>query len=201
MRAWSREHTRAGRRVGLVPTMGFLHEGHLRLIDRARDASDQVVVSVFVNPLQFGPGEDFGRYPRDLPRDRSLAEGRGADCLFVPGPEAVYPEPPVIRLLPGAMGDHLCGPWRPGHFAGVLTVVAKLFALAQPARAYFGRKDFQQATLVRRLVHDLNHRLRRRTDTADECRTPLPQPFVERLACRRDVAGVDHRAGDPWASN
>ncbi|MBI2615900.1 MAG: pantoate--beta-alanine ligase [Gemmatimonadetes bacterium] len=156
MRAWSRDRRGAARRVGLVPTMGYLHEGHLRLIDRARRASDDVVVSVFVNPLQFGPAEDFGRYPRDLPRDRSLASARGTDCLFVPGPEAVYPEQPIVRVLPGSLGDHLCGPWRPGHFEGVLTVVAKLFHLVEPDLAVFGRKDAQQAALIRRMVSDLD---------------------------------------------
>jgi len=156
MRAWSRDRRRAARRVGFVPTMGYLHEGHLRLIDRARRASDDVVVSVFVNPLQFGPAEDFSRYPRDLPRDRSLASARRTDCLFVPAPPAVYPELPVVRVLPGSLGDHLCGPWRPGHFEGVLTVVAKLFHLVEPDVAVFGRKDAQQALMIRRMVADLD---------------------------------------------
>ncbi len=156
MRAWSQERKRAGRRVGFVPTMGYLHEGHLRLIDRARGLCDDVVVSVFVNPLQFGPAEDFGRYPRDLPRDRSLASARGTDCLFIPGPEAVYPHQPVVRVLPGTLGNHLCGPWRPGHFEGVLTVVAKLFHLVEPDLAVFGRKDAQQAVIIRRMVSDLD---------------------------------------------
>jgi len=156
MRAWSRDRRAAARRVGLVPTMGYLHEGHLRLIDRARRVSDDVVVSVFVNPLQFAPTEDFGRYPRDLPRDRSLVSARGAECLFVPGPDAVYPQQPVVRLLPGSLGDHLCGPWRPGHFAGVLTVVAKLFHLVEPDVTVFGRKDAQQAVIIRRMVSDLD---------------------------------------------
>ena len=156
MRAWSREHRGAGRCLGFVPTMGYLHEGHLRLIDRARRVSDDVVVSVFVNPLQFGPAEDFGRYPRDLPRDRSAAAGRGTDCLFVPPPDQVYPEEPVVRVVPGSLGDHLCGPWRPGHFEGVLTVVAKLFHVVEPDVAMFGRKDAQQASMIRRMVADLD---------------------------------------------
>lgn len=156
MRAWSRERRRAGRRVGLVPTMGYLHEGHLRLIDRARGRCDDVVVSVFVNPLQFGPAEDFGRYPRDVPRDRTLAAGRGTDCLFVPSADAVYPQQPAVRLSPGTLGEHLCGPWRPGHFEGVLTVVAKLFHLVEPDVAVFGRKDAQQAAIIRRMVSDLD---------------------------------------------
>lgn len=156
MRAWSRDRRRAARRVGLVPTMGYLHEGHLRLIDRGHSRADDVVVSVFVNPLQFGPAEDFGRYPRDLARDRSLAAARGVDCLFVPGIEAVYPQQPIVQVLPGSLGDHLCGPWRPGHFEGVLIVVAKLFHLVEPDVAVFGRKDAQQAILVRRMVSDLS---------------------------------------------
>lgn len=156
MRAWSRDRRRAGRRVGFVPTMGYLHEGHLRLVDRARQVTDEVVVSVFVNPLQFGPSEDFGRYPRDLGRDRSLLAARGADCLFAPGVDAVYARQPAVQVLPGSLGDHLCGPWRPGHFAGVLTVVAKLFHLVEPDVAVFGRKDAQQAVIIRRMVSDLD---------------------------------------------
>ena len=156
MREWSRERKHTGRRIGFVPTMGFLHEGHLRLIDRARGASHEVVVSVFVNPLQFGPAEDLGRYPRDVPRDRSLATARGTDCLFIPSPNLVYPQQPAIRLLPGTLGEHLCGPRRPGHFEGVLTVVAKLFHLVEPDVAVFGRKDAQQATIIRRMVSDLD---------------------------------------------
>jgi len=136
--------------------MGYLHEGHLRLVDRARQVADEVVVSVFVNPLQFGPSEDFARYPRDLERDRSLLSARGADCLFVPGVDALYPRQPVVRVLPGSLGDHLCGPWRPGHFEGVLTVVAKLFHVAEPDVAIFGRKDAQQAVIIRRMVSDLD---------------------------------------------
>ena len=156
MRAWSRAEHARGRRIGLVPTMGFLHEGHLRLVDRAAERADRVVVSVFVNPLQFGPREDFARYPRDLERDRRLARERGAHCLFVPDTTALYPEDPLIRLNPGPMADSLEGAARPGHFAGVLTVVAKLFHIVEPDLAMFGRKDFQQAVLVRRMAADLD---------------------------------------------
>lgn len=155
VRAWSRERRRQGRRIGFVPTMGFLHEGHLWLMDRARRLADDLVVSVFVNPLQFGPTEDFARYPRDLARDRKLAGSRGTACLFAPSTAAMYPEEPVVRILPGALGDHLCGPWRPGHFEGVLTVVAKLFHAVEPDVAVFGRKDAQQAIMVRRMAADL----------------------------------------------
>lgn len=156
MRAWSRTQRAAGRRIGFVPTMGYLHEGHLRLIDAARRRADVVVVSVFVNPAQFGPHEDFARYPRDPEHDRAHAAARGTDCLFLPATEEIYPRPPVISLSPGALADHLCGPFRPGHFAGVLLVVAKLFNVVEPDLAVFGRKDAQQAIMLRRLADDLS---------------------------------------------
>jgi len=156
MRAWSRAERARSRKLGFVPTMGFLHEGHLRLVDRAKALADRVVVSIFVNPLQFGPHEDFARYPRDLARDRQRADERGVDCLFVPDAKDMYPGEPVGRVVAGAIGDTLEGAARPGHFAGVLTVVAKLFHLVEPDVAVFGRKDFQQATLVRRMTADLD---------------------------------------------
>jgi len=156
MRSWSRAERSRRHTIGFVPTMGYLHEGHLRLVDRARELADRVVVSIFVNPLQFGPSEDLARYPRDLPRDRQLAEARGADCLFVPDEATMYPGEPLVRVLPGAVADTLEGAARPGHFAGVLTVVAKLFHIVEPDVAVFGRKDFQQAMLVKRLVRDLD---------------------------------------------
>ena len=156
MRAWSRATRRAGARLAFVPTMGSLHEGHLRLVDRARECADRVAVSIFVNPLQFGPQEDFASYPRDLERDRALAAARGADALFAPGPEAMYPVAPLVRVAAGPMAEAFEGAVRPGHFAGVLTVVAKLFHTVEPDVAVFGRKDFQQAMLVRRMVTDLD---------------------------------------------
>jgi pantoate--beta-alanine ligase len=156
MRAWSRAKRAAGRRVGFVPTMGYLHEGHLRLIDRARALSDATVVSIFVNPLQFGPAEDLARYPRDLPRDRALALARGTECLFVPTATEMYAHPALVRVTPGPLADHLCGARRPGHFEGVLTVVAKLLHIVEPDLAVFGRKDAQQARLIRRMVSDLS---------------------------------------------
>jgi len=156
MRAWSRAERARGRRIGFVPTMGFLHEGHLRLVDRARERADRVVMSIFVNPLQFGAEEDFATYPRDVDRDTQLASERGVDCLFLPDAKAMYPADPVVRVHAGPMADGLEGAARPGHFAGVLTVVAKLFHLVEPDIAVFGRKDFQQAMLVRRMVDDLN---------------------------------------------
>jgi pantoate--beta-alanine ligase len=136
--------------------MGYLHEGHLRLVDRARELAERVVVSIFVNPLQFGPHEDLARYPRDLPRDRKRAEERGVDCLFVPEAAAMYPAEPLARVVPGPIADTLEGTARPGHFTGVLTVVSKLFHIVEPDVAVFGRKDFQQAMLVKRLVQDLD---------------------------------------------
>jgi pantoate--beta-alanine ligase len=160
LRSWRRQQREEGRRVGLVPTMGALHEGHLALVDRARDLSDRVVMSVFVNPLQFGPGEDFARYPRNLERDSALAEARGVDLLFVPTVEALYPEGAETRVVPGSAAGKWEGAVRPGHFAGVLTVVAKLFNLVQPDVAVFGQKDIQQVTLVRRMVEDLDFPLR-----------------------------------------
>ena len=156
MRAWSRAERMRGLRIGFVPTMGFLHEGHLRLVDRAKEQADRVVLSIFVNPLQFGPREDFAAYPRDLERDRSLAKERGVDCLFVPMPDSMYPTEPLVRVHPGPMADTLEGAVRPGHFVGVLTVVAKLLHMVEPDVAVFGRKDFQQAMLVRRMVADLD---------------------------------------------
>ncbi|PYP47051.1 MAG: pantoate--beta-alanine ligase [Gemmatimonadetes bacterium] len=156
MREWSRAERARGGRIGFVPTMGFLHEGHLRLVDRAKQRADRVAISIFVNPLQFGPTEDLAQYPRDLARDRTLAAEREVDCLFIPDTAAMYPTEPLVRVSPGPMADALEGAARPGHFAGVLTVVAKLFHIVEPDVAVFGRKDFQQAMLVRRLAADLD---------------------------------------------
>lgn len=156
LRRWVRAERSAGRRVALVPTMGYLHEGHLRLVDEARRRAEAVLVSIFVNPLQFGPTEDLARYPRDLPRDRHLAKARGVDALFVPAEAVMYPPGSEIRVVPGPTAARWEGAARPGHFEGVLTVVAKLFHLAEPDLACFGRKDIQQATLVRQMVRDLD---------------------------------------------
>jgi pantoate--beta-alanine ligase len=156
MRAWSRAEHASGRRLGFVATMGALHEGHLRLVDRAREQADVVAMSIFVNPLQFGPAEDLNRYPRDLERDRQLAGDRGVAALFVPEAGAMYPREPLVRLDPGPMAQSLEGAARPGHFAAVLTVVTKLFHVVEPDIAIFGRKDFQQAILVRRMSADLD---------------------------------------------
>jgi pantoate--beta-alanine ligase len=156
LREWVAQARGAGRRIGLVPTMGYLHEGHLALVDAARRHNAAVVMSIFVNPLQFGPTEDLARYPRDLSRDRRLAKARGVDLLFVPSEAAMYPPGAEIRVVPGPSGERWEGAARPGHFAGVLTVVAKLFHVVQPDFACFGRKDIQQATLVRQMVRDLD---------------------------------------------
>jgi pantoate--beta-alanine ligase len=156
LKGWVRSRRREGRRIGLVPTMGFLHEGHLALVDEAKRRADVVLMTIFVNPLQFGPTEDLSRYPRDLARDRRLASSRGVDAIFVPSEAVMYPPGSEIRVIPGRSADRWEGAARPGHFAGVLTVVAKLFHLVEPDVACFGRKDVQQAVLIRQMVRDLD---------------------------------------------
>jgi pantoate--beta-alanine ligase len=157
VRAWTRAARAAGERTALVPTMGYLHEGHLSLMRLAREAADRVALSIFVNPLQFGPTEDLDRYPRDLERDLQLARDAGADLVFTPSVAEMYPggEPWVV-VLPERGADVLDGAARPGHFRGVLTVVAKLFGIFTPDVALFGQKDYQQLTLIRRMVADLD---------------------------------------------
>jgi len=142
--------------VALVPTMGALHEGHRSLLRHAREVADTVVVSIFVNPLQFAPGEDLDRYPRPLEADLAMCEDEGVALAFVPSRLEMYQREPVVRVCAGAIGDRFEGASRPGHFDGVLTVVAKLFGLARPDVAVFGRKDAQQLALVRRMVADLD---------------------------------------------
>ncbi len=145
-----------GSRIGFVPTMGFLHEGHLSLVRRAKDECERVVMSIFVNPTQFGPDEDYERYPRDLERDAQLAKEAGVDYLFTPSVEEMYPEELLTRIVVSQITEPLCGASRPGHFEGVTTVVAKLFHIVQPDRAYFGLKDAQQVAVIERMVRDLN---------------------------------------------
>jgi len=142
--------------VGLVPTMGFLHEGHLSLVEAARDHNDTVVMSLFVNPLQFDRDDDLVRYPRDLERDAALATAAGADIVFAPELEEMYPAEQLTRVNVSALSDELEGPNRPGHFEGVATVVAKLFSGIRSDRAYFGRKDAQQLAIVKRMAVDLS---------------------------------------------
>lgn len=146
-----------GSSIGFVPTMGYLHAGHLSLIEAARRENDIVVVSIFVNPTQFGPNEDFDAYPRDLDRDCGLLESSQVDYVFLPTKEALYPQGYVTYVtVEGDITQQLCGASRPGHFKGVTTIVAKLFNLVRPDRAYFGQKDAQQLAVIRRMVQDLN---------------------------------------------
>lgn len=149
-------HRRAGRRIAFVPTMGYLHDGHRSLMTLARSRADVLVVSVFVNPAQFGPGEDFDSYPRDPERDAAIARGAGADILFLPSAAEMYPPGHAVTVDVGPLADRLEGKSRPGHFRGVATVLAKLFHLVAPHVAVFGQKDAQQAVVVRRLVADLD---------------------------------------------
>ncbi|MEE8342351.1 MAG: pantoate--beta-alanine ligase [Gammaproteobacteria bacterium] len=149
---------RQGDRIAFVPTMGNLHQGHLALVERARTEADRVVASIFVNPLQFGPDEDFGAYPRTFEADRLALEEADADLLYAPGNSEIYPhgEGVVTQVIVPEISDILCGSIRPGHFVGVTTVVAKLFHLVQPDLAVFGKKDYQQLIVIRRMVADLN---------------------------------------------
>ena len=155
LRARLSEFRRAGKTIGLVPTMGYLHVGHMELVTQARAANDVVVVSLFVNPLQFGANEDLTKYPRDLARDQAMLIEGGADFLFAPGVADMYPRPMQTVVDVATLGSELEGSVRPGHFAGVATVVTKLFNIVQPDRAYFGEKDFQQLQIIRRMVGDL----------------------------------------------
>lgn len=148
-------HRRAGRAIGFVPTMGYLHQGHLSLVSHAKAENDVTVVSIFVNPLQFGKNEDLDKYPRDLARDRAMLEKAGVDFLFAPSVSDMYPEPMQTVVDLPALGSQLEGEARPGHFAGVATVVTKLFNIVQPDAAYFGEKDYQQVTIIRKMVEDL----------------------------------------------
>jgi pantoate--beta-alanine ligase len=146
----------SGRTVGLVPTMGYLHQGHRSLMQAARVDTTFVVVTIFVNPLQFGPTEDLARYPRDLARDLETCTDEGVDVVFAPSVAEMYPQPPATTVHVADLTDGLCGDHRPGHFDGVTTVVAKLFSIVGPCRAYFGRKDAQQAAVVTRMAADLD---------------------------------------------
>jgi pantoate--beta-alanine ligase len=156
MQQWAFERRRAGRRIGFVPTMGYLHDGHLSLVRIARAQADDVVVSIFVNPTQFGPNEDYANYPRDWARDERLCREAGVDVLFAPTAEKMYAYDASVTVRESRLSSGLCGASRPGHFEGVCTVVAKLFNLVQPTLAVFGEKDAQQLRIVRRMTRDLN---------------------------------------------
>jgi pantoate--beta-alanine ligase len=158
--AVSKEAHRAGKRVGFVPTMGALHEGHLSLVRTARAQSDIVVVSVFVNPTQFGPAEDFSKYPRDPERDAAMLAAEKTDCLFLPETEEMYPAGAESWVTVAGLGEKLDGRSRPGHFRGVTTVVAKLFNIVQPDFAFFGQKDAAQVAIISKMVRDLNFDVR-----------------------------------------
>lgn len=155
MRAALNDARAQGLRIGFVPTMGYLHAGHMKLVSEARAANDIVVASIFVNPLQFGPTEDLSRYPRDLDRDTAMLQAGGVDFLFAPGVNDMYPQPMQTVVDVPELGSQLEGEVRPGHFAGVATVVSKLFNIVQPTTAYFGEKDYQQVVIIRRMVEDL----------------------------------------------
>ena len=182
---------RAGRRVGLVPTMGALHEGHASLIRRARRENDEVVVSVFVNPTQFGPGEDFTRYPRPFARDAALCRTERASALFAPKPPALYSGDHQTWVTVEKLALPLCGPFRPGHFRGVATVVLKLFNIVQPDRAYFGEKDFQQLRVLQQMVKDLNVPVK-----IVPCPT-VREPSGLALSSRNAYLSPDERAAAP----
>ncbi|WGR90692.1 pantoate--beta-alanine ligase (plasmid) [Bradyrhizobium sp. ISRA443] len=147
---------KSDKRVGFVPTMGYLHDGHLALVEASRAQCDVTVVSIFVNPTQFGPNEDLSTYPRDFPRDEKLCRDAGVAFVFAPGAQEIYPAQFETFVDPGELAKPLCGAFRPGHFRGVATVVCKLFNMVQPDVAFFGQKDFQQCAVVRRMAVDLN---------------------------------------------
>lgn len=150
----TKNYRKEGKTIGFVPTMGFLHEGHMSLVEKARKDNDIVVMSIFVNPMQFGPGEDYEAYPRDIERDRQLAADGGVDILFTPEPEEMYGQEPTVTASVKKRTDVLCGRSREGHFDGVATVLTKLFNLTFPTRVYFGMKDAQQVAVVDGLIND-----------------------------------------------
>ncbi len=196
VRARRDELARNGRRLAFVPTMGALHDGHLALVRRGRELADEVWASVFVNPTQFGPGEDFTSYPRDLERDRSLLEAAGASLLFAPDTRGIYRRPAVTTIDLPELTEGLCGAHRPGHFRGVALVVLKLFNIVQPHVALFGAKDRQQAIVIARLVEDLDVPVR--IEVVPTVREPDGLALSSRNAYLgtegRRAAGVLHRA-------
>jgi len=158
--AWSQKRRQMGQTIAFVPTMGYFHEGHLELMREGRRVADTVAASIFVNPTQFGPTEDFDAYPRDLDRDLKIAQGAGADAIFTPDRKDLYPDGYDTFIHAEKLPHHLCGLSRPGHFQGVLTIVAKLFHIVRPHTAIFGQKDYQQLAIIRQMVKDLNFDIR-----------------------------------------
>lgn len=156
MNETSRRYLLRGKTIGFVPTMGALHEGHLSLVKRAKSENDITVVSIFVNPTQFGPNEDFDKYPRDMEGDMEKLKKEGVDILFMPDTDAMYHKGFSTYITVKGLSDKLCGAFRPGHFTGVATVVCKLFNIVIPTRAYFGQKDFQQTVVIKRMIEDLD---------------------------------------------
>ncbi len=156
MQALAEEYRQQGKTIGFVPTMGYLHEGHLSLMRHARPRCDVLVISIFVNPTQFGPNEDFERYPRDFERDERLCRLEKADVVFYPSADAMYPAPYYTYVTVEKLSETMCGASRPGHFRGVTTVVTKLFHIVKPHLAVFGQKDYQQSLIIRQMVRDLN---------------------------------------------
>jgi len=212
MRAAAGETKRGGQTIGFVPTMGYLHEGHLSLIKKSQRSAHTTVVSIFVNPLQFGPQEDFRRYPRDPDRDEALLEKAGVDILFCPGDLDMYPEGFRTTVEVAGLQDKLCGRSRPGHFKGVATVVLKLFNIVRPDYAFFGQKDAQQAIILKRMAEDLNLEakievlptIRERDGLAISSRNTYLSPEERRSAtvlfrsleeARQMFAGGERRAG------
>ncbi len=157
MRSWSAAERRQGRKIVFVPTMGFLHEGHLALVRDGKSRGDRLVVSIFVNPSQFAPNEDLAAYPRDFERDRDLLQKEAVDVVFHPSAAEIYPEGSQTHVRVEELSGRLCGAFRPGHFQGVATVVAKLFNIVQPDTAIFGRKDYQQLQVIRRMARDMSY--------------------------------------------
>ncbi len=179
---------REGKTIGFVPTMGFLHEGHVSLMRRARQSSDVVVVSIFVNPTQFGPNEDLDRYPRDEAGDRAKCEAAGVDVLFMPQASGMYPDTlPSVFVMVERISDILEGAVRPGHFRGVATVVSKLFNIVKPHKAFFGQKDYQQCAVIRRMVKGLN------MDIDVEVLPTVREPDGLAMSSRNSYLGADDR--------
>ncbi len=187
MRTAVRDFKSAGPTVGFVPTMGYLHQGHLSLVRASRAKTDRTVVSIFVNPIQFGPAEDLDRYPRDLGRDRALLEREGVDLLFHPATEEIYPAGFRTTVEVRDLQDRLCGASRPGHFRGVCTVVMKLFQIVRPDVAFFGQKDAQQAVIIRRMARDMD------LDLEVDVRPTVREPDGLAMSSRNSYLSAEER--------